>query len=167
MIRQYNAKPSFTCRGKSQSNLFLGVELEVEPRKEKDFSMGLNTLSDKICECLGDFVITKSDSSIPDGFEICSSPASLEYHRDYWDKFFNEFNNKLRAFKTAHCGMHVHISRNPMSNLQIGKILIFIYNPDNYKFISRIAQRESEYHNNFQQDRKIGDAKPEKCMNFD
>ncbi len=162
MVREYQAKPSFAPKGKSFSKLFFGIELEVEIK-----SGNREIISEEVTNCLGDFVITKHDSTVPLGFEICSSPASLEYHNSAWDKFFGEDKDfppvkLLKGYKSPHCGMHVHISRAPLSSLQIGKMLVFIYNPENYKFISRISQRDSCYQNNFMEYRTLKDAKPER-----
>jgi len=158
MIKDYHDKPSFKLRGKSVSKLFLGVELEVEPRREYD----AEDLSDEVDDCLGNFAICKHDSSIPHGFEICSSPASLEYHRTKWDGFFKDLSPKLKAFKPQGCGMHVHVSRAPLTTLQVGKMLVFVYSPENYTFIKRIAQRDSSYQNNFKEKRELADAQPKK-----
>jgi hypothetical protein len=162
MIAPYQTKPSFTPRGASLSKLFFGVELEVEVG---DDSYDRDEASEEVVNCLGNFIITKYDSTVPQGFEICSSPASLEYHNSAWNSFFDKTVKILKGFRSPNCGMHVHISRIPLSNLQIGKILVFIYNPDNYKFIRRIAERDSFYHNNFGEKRSFVDAKPEKLHN--
>jgi len=40
--------------------------------------------------------------------------------------------------------MHVHVSRAPLTYLQIGKILVFVNHPGNKKFIEHIAGRPEE-----------------------
>jgi len=163
-IRDYSEKPSFKPRGKSPFGVFLGVELEVEVAR--DYSR--QDKAADVSDVFGSFAITKHDSSIAHGFEICSSPASLDYHTLAWNRFFNDEDtlDGLRAFNTKTCGIHIHISRAPLSSLQIGKMVVFIHNPENRKFIQRIAQRESNRYNNYVDGRKLTDATPKNCVKF-
>lgn len=168
-IRDYNDKPSFDPYGKSiygtkSIGYYFGVELEVEVPDEKRLEM----VAEKIQRVLGNFAILKFDRSLEGkGFEICSSPATLSYHKENWDNFFEISGCSLIAAESQRCGMHVHISRAPMSNLQIGKMMAFIHNPYNREFITHVAQRPSSYQNNFEAPRLIREAKPKYYQHFD
>lgn len=155
-ILDYHAKPSFEPKGKHIYNLWMGAELEIECISE-DYSK-----QDKayhVNKALGDFIITKHDGSLNNGFEITSSPASLDYHRTAWDNFFKKkVQNGLSGFNNNTCGMHVHISREPLSNLQIGKIIAFIHKKENAEFVKLIAQRSSNKYNDFTKAKKISNS---------
>lgn len=168
IIKDYHSKPSFEPRGKSifgkdPIGHFFGVELEVEVVSEEK----LEIVAEKVERSLDGFAILKKDSSLKNGFEICSSPATLSYHKENWDNFFEISGLSLVAFDSKRCGMHVHLSREPMSDLQVGKIMAFIHNPKNRDFIKHIAQRDSNNQNNFVAPRSIREAKPEHYRKFD
>lgn len=55
--------------------------------------------------------------------------------------------------------MHVHISRAPLTTLQIGKMQVFLHNPGNEAFIHCIAQRNPNEWAEIASTKKHGDAK--------
>jgi hypothetical protein len=76
------------------------------------------------------------------GFEIVSAPADLAAHRLHWPLLEKIENfNAMRAWDTETCGLHVHVSREAMGSLQIGRILAFVNHPANANLIRRIAGR--------------------------
>ena len=76
------------------------------------------------------------------GFEIVTCPASLNHHRKYWPKLHSVPNfNALRSWDAPTCGMHVHCNRAPITNLQLGKMLVFINSKKNRKFMREISGR--------------------------
>ena len=124
--------------------LYLGVELEVERRKDCPYEIGEMTHNDFYTD-KGQFAIMKSDGSLSNGFEIVTCPATLNAHRESWDKFFNGKSIKhLKSWNTDTTGMHVHISRNHLYQLEIGKLLVFINDQKNEEFINHIAGRSSD-----------------------
>ena len=147
---------------------YLGVELEVEPKKIEDFDFCVQ----KIEETLRDFVILKNDYSLIEGFEICSRPATLDIHKEKWKTFFENAVERLKTYavidgkRSNNCGMHVHINRSSLSDLQIGKIITFIHREENYNFIRLIAGRESNDQSNYKITRNIPDAKHEHYCKF-
>lgn len=168
IIQPYHTKPNFDPLGKSTfSQSFLGVELELESRIREDKI--LEELAQKTINELGDFVVLKQDASLSFGFEICSRPASLDTHKEKWSNFFaNVAPNMVTSFirssdlkKIDSCGMHIHINRDPLSDLQIGKILSFVHEPTNYNFIKTIAGRDSNQYCKYAERRGFKDAKPE------
>jgi hypothetical protein len=139
-----------------------GVELEVEMNAKGCKSDGIDrfTLAQQVKETLGsDFVMLKEDGSLNEngkysdpgaiyaGFEIVSAPADLEVHKSKWKKLESMRNFKhLRAWDTETCGMHVHVSRDALSTLQIGRILTFMTHEENKKFVAKVAGRgENKY----------------------
>jgi len=124
--------------------LYLGVELEVERRNGCPYEIGEMT-TNEFYNKGQQFAIMKSDGSLSNGFEIVTCPATLNAHRENWDKFFNGAAIKhLKSWNTDTTGMHVHISRNHLYQLEVGKLLVFINDQKNEEFINHIAGRSSD-----------------------
>jgi len=118
--------------GEPSDSIYLGVELETlyytSLEVESLFSYN------------GDRAILKADSSIQgQGFEIVTAAMSLDYQLDYWEELIEKFGKELTPHSS--CGMHVHVSRAPLSQLQIGKILVFLNDPVNAGWVNLIAGR--------------------------
>jgi hypothetical protein len=124
---------------------YIGVELEVEcvstPRQDK---AGLlhSMIND---EEFGKNVFFENDGSLNNGFEIISQPMGLDKHKELWS-FLNDKNavRGLRSHNTSTCGLHVHISKDGLTKLQIAKIVSFVNDPDNEPLIRAIARRYAE-----------------------
>ena len=124
--------------------LYMGIELEVERRNNCPYEIGEMT-TDNFYNKGKQFAIMKSDGSLTNGFEIVTCPATLNAHRENWDKFFKgEAIKHLKSWNTDTTGMHIHISRNHLSQLDIGKLLVFINDNKNEDFVNHIAGRNSD-----------------------
>ena len=129
--------------------LYFGVELEVCPKGNRSDAIEATQ------EALENFAILKEDGSLSDGgFEIVTVPATLEFHRErLWKGFFAKGGaaENLHAWDTTCCGLHVHFSREAVTNMQMGKMLVFFNNLENSAFLTDIAgrevSRESQYCN--------------------
>ena len=125
---------------------YYGIELEVEVDERIERRA---TIAKKILGIFGGFVITKHDGSLTDGngrnigFEIVTVPASKEVQVEKWNLFFDNLPKGLRSYDTKTCGLHIHCSRKPLSMLTIAKMLLFVNNPENTKFIQTIAGRSA------------------------
>ena len=135
-IASYSTKPSRTPWGKGPH--FYGVELEVEAGEQSP-----TPLARECRELLGGLAIVKSDGSLNNGFEIVTRPASLEEQLKHWEPFFDDRPSVLKSFNTKTCGLHVHTSRAPLSELSIAKIVCFVNAAHNRRFIRVIAGRDS------------------------
>ena len=143
-------------QGKPEDGLYLGVELEVEVKRYHSANF---IKSQEIEHCVPGFLMCKEDGSIGYGFEMCTAPASLDIHKEMWPLILSEKNRiNLNTFdNSANCGMHVHVSRKPLSNLVIGKVLTFINSPKTRKNIISIAGRERSEFTSFER-KKIADV---------
>lgn len=121
------------------NDVYFGLELEYE--SDDPQRSVLETV-----RVLDEHAILKRDGSIHNGFEIVTCPATRDIHSDIFKTFFEKFENKTLKLKAeANCGFHVHISKNPLTFLSIGKINAFMNNPHNFEYISLIAGRKSNY----------------------
>lgn len=116
---------------------FYGVELEVE------CGCDCEKKAERVQSLLGDFAIIKEDGSIDAGFEIVTRPASLAKQIELWQPFFERGTKGLSSFNTKTCGLHVHCSRRPLTQLQIAKVVCFVNAAHNRKFMSALANRTS------------------------
>ena len=160
-VTYYSAKPTYETKGTGP--VWYGIELEVEVvggERDEDYEER-NPYVDEVAQAIkpqfpADYCIMKEDNSLNGGFEICTRPASVEYHKYAFEKFLKKGHKDLRSWNGGTCGIHVHISRAPLSQLQIGKMLVFIH--DFTDFTQRIAQRISPY-GDFSAKKKITDAR--------
>jgi len=131
---------------------YLGVELEVEiadhiktKRGHKALEvlnkLGVDTSEFRVKEV--DFAVVKEDSSLTCGFEICTCPATLKVQKKTWGKFFESRPDNLISGTVEKCGLHIHCSRQPLTLLTIGKMLVFVNDVINKPFIECIAGRSA------------------------
>lgn len=161
IIRNYHASKHYQSpifdEWSRKRGRFFGVELEVECRGERnDAAKRLHALING--DQYGKRLFFERDGSLNDGFEMISQPMSLPMQRELWS-FLNERDNirGLRSHNTSTCGLHVHVSRQGLSSLQIAKIVTFINKPENEDLIRAIARRYAEGYCKIKQ-KKIGRA---------
>jgi hypothetical protein len=118
-----------------KDSLFLGVENEVLPLS--DYA----DVAERVRQELQERVICKTDGSI-DGFEIVSLPGTLAWHKELWTPWFDAGDSieELEGKRSGY-GMHVHMSRNALTQFAWAKLNVFVNAPENTGFITRIAQR--------------------------
>lgn len=138
IYQQYSARAERVFQFKSKKEdgkkpLFLGVELELENRTSKNLL--------RTWKLLKDHAIIKRDGSVSEGIEICTAPATISIHKESFKEFFSEVKD-LKLLAKANCGMHVHVDRATLTELQIGKMLSFMYNKENRAFLNKIAGRK-------------------------
>lgn len=124
------------CKVKGEKDsLFLGVENEVFPLS--DYA----DVAERVRQELQERVICKTDGSI-DGFEIVSLPGTLAWHKALWTPWFDAGDSVDDVEgKRGGYGMHVHMSRNALSQFAWAKLNVFVNAPENADFVTRIAGR--------------------------
>jgi hypothetical protein len=142
LIDEYNDRVDTTPIGKGP--VFYGVELEVEASDDRAESAEetISYLSDYDRE--GDYLL-KRDGSLHNGFEIVTRPADWDWHKEFWGNIATPRaagRIGIRSWRTQTCGMHVHASRKPLTELQIAKIALFLNRRANANLISAIAGRD-------------------------
>ncbi len=119
-----------------EGRLYYGLELEVE--NEDNVSEG------PIERAFPDFVATKGDGSIYNGFEIVSHPATYEWiveNRSKWEDILSIRDQGFRSFNTTTCGIHIHMSKDAFGEKHLYRFLKFFYGqPDFVRFISQRSQ---------------------------
>lgn len=168
IIQQYNDKVTKFHGdkkiGKTIYPIHYGIELEYEVKTPTGISdKSLKDLvrekaGEKIYNSIKDFAFAKHDGSLNNGFEVVTTPISLGEHHKIWDNFFNIAAKSGLEVKST-CGMHVHASRELLSNFQIGKMMVFIFSPQNNDFICKIGGRKPPKKYAEIGMKKIGDVK--------
>ena len=141
LVSDYSDRSANNMRPESKDTILFGVELEVEARSA-DSSVGAEWVRNFLPD---NYACLKHDGSLGQGgFEIVSRPDSVEVHKKYWTPMLNASPNKvLSSWQTGRCGMHVHVSRLGLSQLQLGKMLCFLNDPANEGFVCKVAGRRN------------------------
>jgi hypothetical protein len=145
----YDVMEDLSMTSTEQDNLqpdtaYYGIELEVEKRNNATSDTAYKIHRSFTYDDM-QFALLKSDGSLTHGFEIVTAPGTLNAHKKYWDKFFKSDGIKeVKSWNTDTTGMHIHISRTALTQLQIGKILVFINDEKNQEFVNHIAGRSSD-----------------------
>lgn len=134
----------------NHSPIYLGTEVEIENTK--------NIISnDEAAGHIQDMipVYPMHDGSIDDGFEMVSDPQNIEWTMEHAEDFERAFayltDNGFRGDQTTTCGLHIHVSRDPLHPDTIDKILLFM---ENYKDeLISLARRHSTSWSAFISDR--------------
>lgn len=125
-VHSYGTRVETLLPPEETRNTLFGVELEYEEVFQKD-----------VMETLVGHCLAKSDATITNGVEVVSRPASLWTHKEAFKKFFA--NVKTKA--SVNTGMHVHIDKKRLTEIQRGVIIAFMNNKNNLVPLEKIAGR--------------------------
>lgn len=140
LIKSYSDNVLNYCSIMGQG-LHTGIELEVESESMDNVRGDCQAVLDSLGT---DYVILKSDGSLADtGFEIVTAPATMAIHKERFDKFFRAIPEGLHSWKGGNCGIHIHVERKGLSQLTIGKLLVFVNSLNNESLVRTIAGRYS------------------------
>jgi len=133
-----------------KSTLYMGIELEMHAKR--DFYDAIESIK---YHC-GEWCILKEDGSLDsDGLEMVTVPMTLAAHREHWPRFFEKCAHHCEAWIHDDCGIHIHVAKSALSPLAQGRLLVFFHEPDNQRFISRVAGRsQNDYCKRGQDGRK-------------
>lgn len=149
-ILGHRAKPYLRPVG--DGPYFLGLELEVEcdtahVDRAANPNAYINARARQCVQLLGHgaphwHAIVKSDGSLHYGFELVTRPAGLAVHETRLREFCAGVDGlDLVCYRSPRCGLHVHVSRAPMTELQIAKVVLLVSAPRNRSFVERLAGR--------------------------
>lgn len=141
-VHQYNFKPSpkFYSTTYIDQKEYLGWELEVE-------APGID-VSEISREFRNKHWYFKMDGSLQEGVEIVSHPASFSYLKQKQGTIESLLvgltDSSCKSESTVTCGMHIHVSKNAISGLQLWKMLDFFRKnkPFIYQMSGRTLRRQ-------------------------
>jgi len=128
---------------RARDTLFLGFELEVEPRLTHDAD---RREGGRVLSTVGErWLWAKHDGSLRNGFEIVSHPftwaffTEAEKQAPLADIFSRLLQIDFISQQSERCGLHVHFSRRATSRTTLYKMIRFIYSDT--RFVTEIGQR--------------------------
>jgi hypothetical protein len=157
-LSNYSCKRADYMQPEGKGPLYFGIELEVEARggryRPDEVSRAYNALG-------RDYVVCKSDGSLSGdrGFEIVTRPDSVEVHKRKWEAFIQTASETLSSWSNGRCGMHIHASRAALSQLQLGKMLVFLNHVNNAWLVKLVAGRALKDWACLEHGKKIVDGK--------
>ncbi len=126
---------------KKNSAILFGVELELEHKTKRNLEADV----EKIYFSVPNFIIAKQDGSIHSGVEFVTTPATFKIQKEKMKDIFTELKS-TEFIDKQNCGVHIHVGRKELTELQIGRICEWLYNPENEDLIYSISgRRESSY----------------------
>ena len=127
-------------------NVYFGIEIETSIKRKhmKDFNMIASDVQ-SASEFNGKpLFYAKYDGSLGNGgVEFVSHPITPNAIQSVdWDDMMSKFRNQIQSFNDDNCGIHIHMSRNFMSDLTMYKFMKIMYK--NKSFTELIAQRNTD-----------------------
>jgi len=123
--------------GKKNRDLYMAMEIEVYAESEAKGAKAIVEVEEaRIGICC-------SDGSLPaNGFEIKTLPQFHMTSSDRLDELQKIFvsNNIMANHK---CGVHIHVSRSALTELQVDRIMKFIYSFGNRVLVEAVAGRKA------------------------
>jgi hypothetical protein len=129
--RSYNHRVENELGMEDTKEIRFGVELEYEKVTAKD-----------VFRTLKGHALPKRDGSIHEGVEVVTRPATMATHK----KALLNFYDQIKVQPASNTGMHVHIERSKLSQIQIGFMMEFLNHRQLLPFITVVAGRD--YANN-------------------
>lgn len=152
-IRDYGCRSASGYTPEKDVPLKFGIEFEVET------DSGLSYMLDQVEEAIPSrYAVFKEDGSISyeRGCEIVTRPDCPSVHKRVWRKVFDNAGSCFRPSRS--CGIHIHVSREPLGALQIGRLLVFLNHADNRELVTKVAGRyDGDYCR--VRDKKLGDGR--------
>lgn len=147
-IRNYSNDTANYLVSEEDIPIKFGIELEVGTDKGYSEEHCAAVMADALTEKqdFAKYGIFKYDGSINcGGFEIVTRPDSPAVHKRIWTKALAEpkVRERMSSWSNGYCGMHIHVSRAPLSALWIGRILVVINSPDMAPLVTSVAGRGS------------------------
>lgn len=140
MNYMYAPQPVFKRANRDTSDLYFGVEIEVEVD-------GSTREKAELVDC--EHVYLKYDASINNGFEIVSHPFTYNWLKEntaYWANILRLRTKGFKSYSTDTCGMHIHMSRDAFTSLHMFKFMKMWYDfPVFTHWMSRRKKEHLEY----------------------
>lgn len=130
-VFNYNYTPTFSPFQAKRESLnpsytpYLGFEIEIEAPSGTPKNEAASLAHD------ADFLYPMHDGSLSHGIEIASMPLSFQWIKEN-ELIIKEVLTHLaamgwRSYDTETCGMHVHLSKKPLSKLHLLKLARMVY----------------------------------------
>lgn len=164
-IKDYSNKSANRLTPERDVPIKFGVELEVETA---------NSLSDSLdafdAALPSNYCVYKDDSSLQSGFEIVTRPDCPSVHkRIFADALARKsIRETTTSWKSGRCGIHIHVSRAPLSDLWIGRMAVLVHSSKMEKIVGAVAGRYNKSYCAIDNRKKLTSGKKEAyCGRYD
>ena len=164
-IRNYTNRAAGCFTPEKNVPIKFGIELEVGCDRgygRSDCAAVMAEAIDKSGTNIEQYAIFKEDGSLSscDGFEIVTRPDCPSVHKRIWDVTLSDplVTKHMSSFNNGKCGIHIHVSRAPLTELWIGRLLVLVNSPSNRPMIHKIAGRGANDYTRYY-DKKLSDGK--------
>ncbi len=117
---------------------YFGAEIELECEGSR------SAVSQPVLDIVRHEAILKSDGSLSNGFEIVTKPMTLQEWQ-HEPAVLRACRRAVELGATSHnttsCGLHVHVSRETVTETTVAKLVMFLNDEVNAKFLTRIGRR--------------------------
>lgn len=133
---------------KRKSQIFLGMELEIEVNEDYSRYDKAENILNNIGIYTDDknnryqYCLAEDDGSLNHGFELVTGYTGLDVHEKQL-AYFKKPIRGLRSHDTSTCGLHIHIDKRNMSLNHATKMILFMNDSGNQKLVKTIARRTS------------------------
>ena len=133
---------------KRKSQIFLGMELEIEVNEDYSRYDKAENILNNIGTYTDDknnryqYCLAEDDGSLNYGFELVTGYTGLDVHEKQL-AYFKKPIRGLRSHDTSTCGLHIHIDKRNMTLNHATKMILFMNDSGNQKLIKTIARRTS------------------------
>lgn len=165
-IRNYGNRSANSMIPERDVPIKFGIELEVGCDKGTDRATCAGLLSDAF-ELAGvdpqTYCVYKEDGSLCDcnGLEIVTRPDCPSVHKRVFGAALADkrLRGRMSSYDNGHCGMHIHVSRAPLNELWVGRLLVLV-NSDNMKRMLRaVAGRSGNRYTTYDPFKKLTSVK--------
>ena len=163
-VRGYSNRASSYMAPEKDVPIKFGIELEVGCDRGVSRQTCVEYVADafdRVTDSVN-YVTYKEDGSICDvnGFEIVTRPDCPSVHKRVWSEVLSDTRvlGSITSWRSGKCGMHIHVSRKPLSELWVGRIMVLV-NADAFAGLLRsVAGRGSNGYSQVKP-KKFGDVK--------
>ncbi len=163
-IKGYSNRDACYFRPEKDVPLKFGIELEVGCDKGFKRTACAKVAIDTINKftAASEYIVLKEDGSLSEcsGFEIVTRPDAPEVHKRIFGDILSEaeIRKHMSSWSNGKCGIHIHVSRAPLTELWIGRMLVFINSGTMAPLIQRVAGRGSSSYTEYKK-KKLSDGK--------
>jgi hypothetical protein len=164
-IRDYSCQMANDFPSESRSKIKFGIELEVEP-KDDDPSRSLDVFDSLLP---ARYAVYKEDGSLDDsGFEIVTRPDGPEVHKRIWSDVLadDRVRRTTTSWKSGRCGIHIHVSRAPLSDLWVGRIVVLVHSKKMAAVVGAVAGRYNKSYCEIDNHKKLTSGKGTNCSRY-
>jgi hypothetical protein len=165
VLLSYSDKTICNVKPEQPNKQLFGVEVECHVLNHESIDNAVARLHRSYGR--DGYYVTKSDGSLIHGFEVVTRPDSMEVHRREWVRMFNAIaenewlKQHLRSWAAPSrcCGIHVHIDKSSLSQMQLGKMLVFLNDENTRRFVQKVAGRGANSYTTFEDGKKVIEGK--------